>query len=111
MAILIHLYYTGQQGSAKRIAQEMLDSGTLQAIRAEPGNLRYAYFFPMEEPETVLLMDMWEDQAALDRHHASPMMETITRLRKKYQLSMRVERYLVDSEGIPEKDKEFMVKA
>lgn len=72
MAILIHLYYTGQQGSAKRFAQEMLDSGTVQAIRAEPGNLRYAYFFPMEKPETVLLMDMWEDQAALDRHHAPP---------------------------------------
>lgn len=61
MAILIHIYYTGQAGSAKRFAQEMMDSGTVQAIRAESGNLRYAYFFPMEEPETVLLMDMWED--------------------------------------------------
>lgn len=37
------------------------------------------------------------------------MMETITRLREKYQLSMRVERYLVNSEGIPEKDKELIV--
>ena len=74
----------------------MTASGVVAAIRAEEGNLRYEYFFPMEDPETVLLIDSWRDQAAIDAHHASPMMAKITELRNKYDLHMRVERYVSD---------------
>lgn len=42
------------------------------------------------------MIDVWSDQAALDRHHASPMMAEIARLREKYGLHMRVERYVPD---------------
>jgi len=77
-------------------------------IRAEAGNERYAYFFPANDPETVLLIDAWEDQATIDRHHASPMMETIARLREKYDLRMRAERYVTDEGGIPGADAKFI---
>ena len=62
--------------------------------RAEAGNLKYEYFFPMDDPETVLLIDRWRDQTALDVHHKTPMMAQIAVLRKKYNLKMRVERYV-----------------
>ncbi len=55
----------------------MISSGTVQKIREEKGNLKYEYFFPMEEGETVLLIDSWENQEAIDEHHKSPMMKTI----------------------------------
>ena len=74
MAITVNLYYTGKNGNARRFAEEMVSSGTVAAIRAEEGNLRYEYFFPMDDPETVLLIDSWRDQASIDVHHASPMM-------------------------------------
>ena len=93
MSITVNLYYTGTGGSARRFAQEMTASGIVDAVRAEEGNLRYEYFFPMEDPETVLLIDRWRDQAALDFHHKSPMMAQIARLREKYRLKLRVERY------------------
>ena len=93
MMITVNLYYTGTNGSARSFAREMEESGTAAAIRAERGNLRYEYFFPMNDPETVLLIDAWESQEAIDRHHASPMMETIRALREKYDLHMRVERF------------------
>lgn len=92
--ITVNLYYTGANGSARMFAQEMEASGTAATIRAERGNLRYEYFFPMNDPETVLLIDAWESQEAIDRHHASPMMETIRALREKYDLHMRVERFV-----------------
>ena len=72
--ITMNLYYTGKHGAARRFASEMEASGTAAAIRAEPGNLRYEYFLPFSDPETILLIDSWRDQAALDAHHASPMM-------------------------------------
>lgn len=110
MAISVNLYYTGSEENARKFAQEMVSSGTVAKIQAEDGNLRYEYFFPMDDPETVLLIDAWNDQAALDVHHASPMMRKISELREKYNLHMKVERYLSDDEGIPDQDTQFIRK-
>ena len=108
--ITVHLYYTGSNGSARDFAEEMVRSGIVSAIRAEEGNLRYAYFFPMDDPETVLLIDQWRDQAAIDEHHASPMMAQIATLREKYDLHMKVERFVSDDSGLPEQDMKFIKK-
>lgn len=94
MSITVNLYYTGTNGSARRFAEEMLSSGIVDAVRAEEGNERYEYFYPAEDPETVLLIDRWRDQAAIDFHHKSPMMVQIAALRDKYHLRLRVERYV-----------------
>lgn len=96
MSIVMNLYYTGKDGAAGKFIEEMESSGTVAKIRAEEGNEKYAYFFAKDDPETVLLIDSWRDQAAIDAHHASPMMQTIAGLREKYDLHMRAERYVSD---------------
>lgn len=94
MSIIVNLYYTGQNGSARKFAEEMTTRGIVDAVRAEEGNERYEYFFPMEDTETVLLIDRWKSQEALDIHHKSEMMTQIAKLRDKYRLRLRVERYM-----------------
>ena len=106
--ITVNLYYTGTNGSARAFAEEMVQTGVVTAIRAEDGNLRYEYFFPMDDPETVLLIDQWRDQDAIDVHHASPMMGQIAALREKYDLHMKVERFVSEDAGLPEKDLKFI---
>lgn len=108
MSIIIHIYYTGIKGNALKFAKEMVSSGTVSKIRQAEGNLAYDYFVSMDNEETVLLVDRWTDQEAIDRHHASSMMDTILNLREKYDLSMRVERYVSDEAGIPETDQKFI---
>ena len=46
-------------------------SGTVAAIRAEAGNLRYEYCQPLDDPETILLIGSWKNQESIDIHHAS----------------------------------------
>ena len=94
MSITVNIYYTGTNGNAAKFAEEMTESGTVEKIRSEEGNERYEYFFPMDDKETVLLIDSWRDREAIDVHHKSPMMATIAALREKYDLHMRVERYV-----------------
>lgn len=108
MAITINIYYSGTNGNARKFAEEMISTGIVDEIRAEEGNLKYEYFFPMNDNETVLLIDSWKNQQALDIHHKSSMMLKIISLREKYSLSMKVERYITDESGIPDKDKEFI---
>lgn len=103
--ITINIYYHGENGSARKFAEEMTKSGIVDAIRAENGNLRYEYFLPMDKPETVLLIDSWTDQAALDVHHKSEMMSKIAELREKYDLHMKVEQYISDETFV---DKSFI---
>ena len=88
----------------------MISSGVVAAIRAESGNLKYEYFFPMDDKETVLLIDSWKNQQSIDAHHALPMMAKIIELREKYDLHMKVERYVSDEAGIPESDQAFIKK-
>ena len=93
MSITVNLRYTGTDGNARKFAEEMVSSGAVDAIRAEDGNLRYEYYQSLDDPETILLIDSWANQEAIDKHHATPMMDTIVRLREKYDLHMTVERY------------------
>ena len=108
MAITVNIYYSGVNGNARKFAEEMVSSGVVSDIRAEEGNLRYEYFFPMEDKETVLLIDSWTDQHSIDVHHASPMMTKITEFREKYDLHMKVERYISDKTGVPVADRAFI---
>ena len=110
MSITVNLRYTGKSGSARAFAEEMTKNGTVEAIRKEDGNLRYEYYLSFDDPETVLLIDEWTDQTAIDRHHASPMMQKITELRDKYDLHMTAERYVKDESGLPDKDEQFIRK-
>ena len=97
---IMNIYYTGTNGNARQFASEMEYSGLKKKIREEEGNLRYEYLYPVNDDETVLLIDF---------HHASPMMVEIAKLRDKYDLHMRVERYVSDdtNENI---DHEFIRK-
>ena len=109
-SITMNLYYTGVDGNARKFVEEMESSGTAAAIRAEEGNLRYDYFFSAADPETVLLIDSWTSQEAIDAHHATPMMDTIAALREKYDLHMSAERYFRAGEDVPASDETFIRK-
>ena len=86
MNLTINIYYTGENGAARKFAEEMVLSGIVERVRKEPWNKKYECFFPMDDKETVLLIDRWKSEEALDAHHKSPMMKEIAELRDKYKL-------------------------
>ncbi len=108
MSLVMNLYYKGMNGSARAFAEEMEKNGTAELIRKEEGNEMYSYFISLDDPETVLLIDAWKNQEALDKHHASPMMKTIIQLREKYNLHMSAKRFISDDEN--SKDDAFIRK-
>ena len=106
MSITVNIYYSGKNGSARQFAREMMESGTVAAIREEHGNLQYAYFYPVEDEETVLLIDSWESQEAIDAHHHTPTMQKIVELREKYDLHRKILRFV--AEDVPSGDGAFI---
>ena len=109
MSITVNLRYKGENGNALKFAREMIESGTVEKIRNEEGNLRYEYYQSLDDPETVLLIDSWTDQKAIDVHHESEMMKTIFELREKYDLHVTADRYQ-SQQDVPEHDQSFLRK-
>ena len=64
MSITVNIRYSGKGNAALDFAKEMTESGTVEKIRAEKGNVRYEYFVPL------------------------------SKLREKYDLHMSVERFV-----------------
>lgn len=57
MSFTINIYYRGENGSAIEFAKEMISSGIVDEIRNKEGNLRYEYFEPLDDKDTILLID------------------------------------------------------
>ena len=108
MSFTINIYYTGKNGSAKGFANEMISTGIVEEIRNKEGNLRYEYFEPLEDKETILLIDSWKNQESLDAHHKSETMNKIIELRNKYDLHMKVEKYILDESN--KEDEKYIKK-
>ena len=106
MSFSMNLYYKGGNGSARAFAQEMVSSGIVDKIRRMDGCMRYEYFVSLSDPEMVLLIDTWRDQKALDEYHLSPLMGVVARLREKYDLHIKAERYTENC--MPDGDRPFL---
>lgn len=91
--LTVLIRYKGKEENVKHFIIEMVSLGIVDQIRNEEGNVRYEYFFPLEDPNSVLLVDSWINQEALDKHHQLPLMKEIVKLREKYDLHMEVEKY------------------
>lgn len=91
--ITINIRYNAPDGNALKYMEEMATTGYADSIRAIPGCLRYDYFIPQDDPQSVLLIDSWEDQAALNRYHQSPVMKKAEALRAKYQLERKAQMF------------------
>lgn len=105
MNITFNLYYKSENGNARKFAEDMIKSGIVDEIRSKKGNLRYDYFIPLNDENTVLLIDSWENQEVLDKHHNSETMKRIVELRNKYDLHMTVEKYVKDDSNMENNNK------
>lgn len=105
MNITFNIYYKSENDNAKKFAEEMINSGIVDEIRSKKGNLRYEYFIPLNDDSTILLIDSWENQEALDAHHNTDTMKKISELRNKYDLHMIVEKYIKDDTDMENNNK------
>ena len=91
--IILHCYYTCKPGTAQAFVKALKDSGAQAAVQAEDGCLQYDYHISCETPDTVVLLEKWQDAAALAAHQTQPHMDTIRALKAQYVLDFRGEQY------------------
>ena len=101
--ITVIIRYKGINNNTKMFVNEMISLGIVDEIRNEKGNIRYEYLIPIKDDGSVILIDSWENQEALDIHHTLPLMNRIKELREKYDIHMEVEKYELIKDSKDEK--------
>ena len=91
--ILLHVRYTCRPGKAEAFVAALKDSGLQSAVRAEDGCLQYDYHISCEEADTVVLIELWRDAAALAAHQNQPHMGRLPALKEPYVTATSVERF------------------
>ncbi len=104
MAITNKIYYRGEGNNARLFAEEMISCGNVERIKKEKGLLKYEYFFPEDDENTVILINSWKDKESLDFHHSTITMQRIIKLIDKYELAIRTEQFITEGDTIPEND-------
>lgn len=56
---------------AQREAAEAAIAEAVAATRAEPGNVDYRFSTDLADPNRINMVEIWEDQAAIDAHMAT----------------------------------------
>lgn len=81
--LFINVTYTMKPGMRETFLKEVQSQGILDAVRREDGCIRYAYYLPVEEDNTLLLAECWRDRAAQQAHLTTPHMAQLGKIKQQ----------------------------
>jgi len=91
--IILHCYYTGAEGAARGFMEEMASSGLRDEVLREEGCIQYDYFLSAYDGCSGVLLEKWRDAEALTAHANGEPMKKLLKVKEKFGLETRVERY------------------
>ena len=89
----LNVTYTMKPGLREEFVSQVSAQGILSAIRQENGCLGYHYFFSVDDPDQLLLVERWTDAQAQAVHMTQPHMAGLAPLKERCVVTSRLERY------------------
>ena len=90
--LLLCVTYTIKSGMRDEFIREVLSSGVVEKIHKEKGCLGYAYYRPVLEEDSVLLVEKWDNEASQRAHLKQPHMETLKSIKERYVVDTHLEK-------------------
>ena len=91
--IAVVVTYQCKAGKRDAFLSAIRAEGLDQASRSEQGNLRYAYYLPVEAPDDLLLLESWENAEVLAAHGQMPHYLRLGELKAEYVNETIIEKY------------------
>lgn len=82
--ILVLVKYKVKQGKREAFVDRVRREGILENTRGEEGNLMYRYFYPPEDKDEILLLEMWADKYALREHLEKEHAALLSEIKKDF---------------------------
>lgn len=87
------VYYRCKDGQRDAFMAEIKNGKIAENSRVEPGNKQYDYFIPVDDANTVLLLEKWESEEAQKIHTATENFKRLGEIKAKYVESVEIEKY------------------
>ena len=92
--IVLNVTYCCKSGLRDEFLESIMTEGIDEASRAEEGNLRYAYYYPADGGDELLLVEKWRDAEALAAHGGQPHYLRLKELKAEYVEDTVIEKFL-----------------
>nr|WP_242868452.1 antibiotic biosynthesis monooxygenase [Clostridium neonatale] len=91
--IILNVIYTVKDGTRQDFYNEIVKEKIDQLSRDEEGNIKYEYYFPVEDENKILLIEVWKDAEAQKLHNKSEHFEKLQKIKEKYVINVQFERF------------------
>ena len=92
--VVLNVTYKCKPGMKEAFLEAIKSEGIDVACRNEDGNIKYDYYFPVDDSDEMLLVEKWRDADALDAHGKQPHFARLGELKNEYVDDTIIEKFL-----------------
>ena len=82
--IIVTTRYKADPGMRDAYIDAVMLGGFIEASRNEEGNIQYEYLLTAEDPDGIVVYEIWRDQQALELHKSLPHFLKLVEMKKNY---------------------------
>ena len=92
--IVLNVTYKCEKDKGERFLEAIGEEGLDEACRAEEGNIKYDYYYPVSETDEILLVEKWRDADALAKHMEEPHFKRLGQIKEGFGIETVIEKYI-----------------
>ena len=96
-AVILNVTYTVKDGKREEFYQSVAAAAIPEKSRLEKGNIRYDYYYPANSPNQLLLIEVWQDRAALNVHKETEHFKKLQAIKETFVTDVKFEELKVVS--------------
>ncbi len=89
--IILNVYYVTEDGKRDEYMKAVEAAGIPEKSRAEAGNAKYDYYLSEQNPDEVLLVEHWKDDAGYQFHKEQDHFNELQDIKKKYVKNVHID--------------------
>ena len=94
--IVLNVIYKCKPGMRREFLEMIEAEGIDKACRAEDGNIRYDYYFSVENDDELFLLEKWRDADVLTKHGKQAHMAKLKEIKSRFVNDTVIEKYIVE---------------
>lgn len=94
--LLVEVHYKLNEGMRDEFLQKIKEAAIVEESRKEAGNGRYEYFFPVTDPDSLVLFEVWNTGEDQRRHTETEHYRRLSELKMKYVADTQVKKTIIE---------------
>lgn len=90
---ILNVIYQTKEGKGAAFYKQLCADGIAAATRAETGSIAYDFYQSMENPDLILLLEIWSNEETRAKHKTTEHYKHLTELYNEYVSSYTVNDY------------------